>query len=156
MTPDNNRSLIKSFSCAIGGLLLCVREERNIRVHIVTAAYVLFFSRFYDLSRAELLAVSAAIVFVLVCELINTAIEKTVDIKAPGYHPLAGAAKDIAAGAVLVSAVFSALVGILIFWEPVTISLILRVIFTDAAFTALFLASAAVSVLFIRGARRKP
>lgn len=75
---------------------------------------------FYDLSKIELLTITITITMVLVCEMLNTAIECTIDATTNYYHPLAKIAKNVAAGAVLVSAINAVLVGYIIFWDRVT------------------------------------
>lgn len=95
-----------------------MRYERNLRIHFFSAGYVLYFTRYFDLSKAELALVILMIGLVIACELINTAIEATVDLNTPVYSALAKTAKDAAAGAVFVSAAASLAVGITLFWQP--------------------------------------
>lgn len=94
-----------------------MRHERNLRIHFAAAAYVLRFSAYFRLTRAEFCVLLLAIGFVMTCELFNTAVEKTVDLETPVFHSLAKIAKDVAAGAVLVSTITSILVGALLFWD---------------------------------------
>lgn len=152
---NRKHSLLDSFRFAFRGICYAVRRERNLRIHLVAAAYMLFLSRLYRLDSLRLLIVGAAIAMVLSLELVNTAIEKSADIKAPEYHPLAGAAKDVAAAAVLVSAVFSVFVGFIIFWNPVILKGLLLALLGSPLYAALFLLSAVLSFLFIRGGRPK-
>ena len=84
-------------------------------IHLGIAGGVLAAGIFFRLSRLEWLAVISAILLVLCGELLNTAIEKVVDLASPQYHSLAGQAKDIAAGAVFLAAIGAVCVGGLVF-----------------------------------------
>lgn len=106
---------VKSFKNALSGILSAVISERHMRIHIVAAAYVLWFSRFYDLKKADYAILLIVIAAVIVSEMFNTAVEEVVDLASPSYNEKAKKAKDVAAGSVLVSAVFAVIVGILFF-----------------------------------------
>lgn len=114
------KKLIDSFNYAIEGMIYSVRTQRNMKIHMVAALLILSACFFYDLSKVELLTITMTITMVLVCEMINTAIECTIDATTNYYHPLAKIAKNVAAGAVLVSAINSILVGYIIFWDRIT------------------------------------
>ena len=105
---------LKSFLYAGRGLKVCL-AERNMRFHISTAVLVTAFSHAYGLSHLEygLLFFTIGAVFSL--EAVNTAIERLTDLASPQRHPLAGAAKDAAAGAVLIMAVASVVIGCCLF-----------------------------------------
>lgn len=111
------RSIIDSFNYAVSGIILSIKTERNMKIHYITALVVLGLSLFFDFTRLEFLILLFAISLVLVVELINTAIEKTVDMITKEYHPYARVAKDISAGAVLISAVNAVIVGYLLFFD---------------------------------------
>lgn len=111
------RSIIDSFNYAVSGIILSVKTERNMLIHYIVAILVLVISLFFDFTRTEFLILLFATTLVLVLELINTAIEKTIDMITKEYHPLARLAKDIAAGAVLISAVNAFIVGYLLFFD---------------------------------------
>jgi diacylglycerol kinase len=104
-----------SLQDALSGLGYCLSTERNMWVHLVAAIAVLVASWLLKLSRLEWVLVLFAIGFVVVAEMFNTALERTVDLCVDTYHPLARQAKHIAAGAVLISALNAVLVGLLIF-----------------------------------------
>jgi diacylglycerol kinase (ATP) len=105
LSLDRKTSLLQSFNHAFQGLVESVRRERNMRIHLSVAFVVLIVSLFLNLSKLELAAVFIAIAFVLAAELVNTAIEAVVDIVTDEYHHRAKAAKDLAAGGVLVAAI---------------------------------------------------
>lgn len=118
MKTKGHYSLFESFAFAFRGISYALRHERNLRVHFSAMIYVLFFAvRYYDLSNTQYALILLVIGFVITCEMINTAIEKTIDLKTPVYNGLAKIAKDVAAGAVLVSSVTAVLVSFLLFWD---------------------------------------
>jgi len=110
-------TLLQSFNCAFEGLVHAFRYQRNMRIHIGLAFLVLVASLFFDLTRLELLSVFAAITLVLLAELFNSALEAAIDLFTDSYDPRAKAAKDMSAGAVLVSAIFSLVVAYFVFAE---------------------------------------
>ena len=93
-----SRSLIESFNYAVSGIIYTLKTERNMRVHFIIAILVILLSLFFDFSRSELLLLFFTITLVLMAEMINTAIERTIDLVTDEFHPLARLAKDIAAG----------------------------------------------------------
>ncbi len=108
-------NVLHSFDHAVSGIRETFRAERNFRFHVVLSAFVLLAGLLLHLSPLRMVALLFAIGFVWAAELFNTAIEATVDLAAPMYHPLAKRAKDAAAGAVLVAAITAALIGATIF-----------------------------------------
>lgn len=111
------RSIIDSFNYAVSGIILSIKTERNMLIHYIVAIGVLLVSLFFNFTRIEFLILLFAVTLVIVMELINTAIEKTVDLVTEEFHPLARLAKDIAAGAVLIAAINAFLVGYLLFFD---------------------------------------
>ena len=111
------RKLVDSFNYAIEGIIHALQTQRNMKFHVFIAVVVLISGLFFDLSRTELLILSISITLVLVLEMINTAIETTIDLFVNYYHPLARIAKNVAAGAVLISSINAILVGYLIFFD---------------------------------------
>ena len=115
-TSDRGRfaRFTKSFLYAFRGIKACI-YERNMRFHISAAVVVTAFSLVYRLDAAQYGLLFFAIGLVMTAECINTAIEKTVDLVSPGQHPLAGIAKDAAAGGVLIAAITAVIVGVCLF-----------------------------------------
>ncbi|MDD6427899.1 MAG: diacylglycerol kinase family protein [Lachnospiraceae bacterium] len=107
--------LYRSFGYAISGIGQCIRDERNIRIHLVFTALVVVGGIVLHISLQEWIVCLILFGLVISLELVNTAVESTVDLVTEERHPLAKKAKDTAAGAVLVSAVFAAVIGLLIF-----------------------------------------
>lgn len=114
-----SRNLIDSFNYAIEGILHVFKTQRNMKIHFAIAIAVLFFCLFLDLTRVEFVIILFTISLVLIAEMINTAIETTIDMLVKNYNSMAKIAKNVAAGAVLIAAVNSVLVAYLIFFDRV-------------------------------------
>lgn len=110
--------ILRSFRYAYEGIKHALETQHNMRFHFCVSFFVLVLALFLGLSRTDMLFLLLAITLVIVSELMNTAIEKAVDLAMPELHPAAKIAKDSAAAAVLVSAVFAAVVGIAVFYKP--------------------------------------
>ena len=95
--------LVNSFNYAFEGIIYVVRTQRNMRIHFLVALAVLPLGVLLGVSRIEMLALILAVAFVILMEMANTALEMTIDVATPAFDPRARAAKDIAAGMVLVS-----------------------------------------------------
>ena len=108
-------SILESFNFAFEGVIHVLRTQRNMRIHFLLAAGVLVAALAFDVEKLELIALLIAICFVLVAEMINTAVEAAVDVASTSFDPMAKLAKDIAAGAVLISSVNAIAVGYLVF-----------------------------------------
>ena len=106
---------LRSFGHAFRGLALLLRTQHNARIHALATVLVLAAGAFVGLSRFEWVLIVLVIAGVWATEAFNTAIEFLVDLASPEIHPLAGKAKDVAAGAVLIAAIASVIVGLLIF-----------------------------------------
>lgn len=109
------RNFFRSFRYAFQGILYA-SKERNMRIHLTCAIIVIIAGFLTHISAAEWLVLILTISLVIGMEMVNTAIEHVVDLVSPEYHPLAKAAKDVAAGAVLVFAVASVFIGAIIFF----------------------------------------
>jgi len=112
------KGILQSFGYAIEGIIYTIRTQRNMRIHLGAAIVVLLLSWGLEISIGHLLLVLFSISFVLILELINTAIEATVDLVTDEYHPLAKVAKDVAAGAVLLGVLTTIGIGIYVFFNP--------------------------------------
>ncbi len=105
----------KSFAFAIQGIVSCVRTERNFRIHLTAAFYVMVASVLMQLTKAEWIAVILCIGAVMGAEIFNTSIEKLCDALHPDRSTLIGLVKDMTAGGVLMFAMASAVTGCIIF-----------------------------------------
>ena len=113
-----SRNIIESFRFAFAGLWYALRTQRNTRIHLTIAAAVVGVGIWLHLSLTEWAVLTLTIGFVLVSEMLNTVAETLVDLVSPGYHPLAKTVKDVTAGAVLITAIISVIIGLLILGPP--------------------------------------
>lgn len=121
MKPQKTRQgIIKAFNAAIEGILYTFKFERNMKIHYFVAIIVFIASLFFDFSRIEMIMLLFAISLVIISEMFNTAIEKTIDMITDEYHVLAKIAKDVAAGGVLIATLNSVVVGYILFYEKFT------------------------------------
>jgi diacylglycerol kinase (ATP) len=118
-SPRRAPSLIESFNYAFEGVIHVLRTQRNMRIHFGIAAAVLIAAVALGVGRIELIALLIAISFVLIAEMINSALEAGIDVATTSFDPLAKLAKDIAAGAVLIATVNAVAVGYLVFSDQV-------------------------------------
>ena len=109
------RGRIQSFTYALTGIATLLREQQNAWVHLLATLLVIGFGLWFSVSATDWSLVIIAIVLVWMAEALNTAIELVCDRVSPEYHPLVKKAKDIAAGAVLVTAVGAAIIGLVVF-----------------------------------------
>lgn len=110
-------SFLNSFKYAFYGIIHCIKTQRNFRFHTCAALSAAILSYKYDLSHSDKLILAFTIVFVLISEMINTAIESVVDMTTTEYNEYAKVAKDVSAGAVLVSAITASVTGMLLFYQ---------------------------------------
>jgi diacylglycerol kinase (ATP) len=108
-------SILETFNYAFQGVVHVLRTHRNMRIHFAIAAGVLIAALALGVSRLELIALLLSITFVLVAEMVNSAIEGAIDVATTAFDPMAKLAKDVAAGAVLIAAVNAIAVGYLVF-----------------------------------------
>ncbi len=113
--PGRAPSLLDSFNYAFEGIIHVLRTQRNLRIHFLAAIVVFAAAIALGVSRLQLVALVLAIAFVLVAEMLNTAIEGVIDVSTTSFDPNAKLAKDIAAGAVLIASIAALAVGYLVF-----------------------------------------
>jgi len=117
--PGRTPTVLDSFNYAFEGIIHVLRTQRNMRIHFLAAAAVLVAAIAIGVTRLELIALMISIAFVLIAEMMNTAIEGAVDVSTTSFDPNAKLAKDISAGAVLIATVNAVVVGYLVFSEAV-------------------------------------
>jgi diacylglycerol kinase (ATP) len=122
------RNLLQPFKVALSGVVYTFRTQRHLRVHIFAVLIVVMLGILFGLRSRELMVLLFTVTLVLVAEMFNSAIEATVDLVQPEFHPLAKFAKDISAGAVLITTVLALVIGALIIlgdnrWEEIKLSL---------------------------------
>lgn len=109
------KKFLKSFRYAFEGIFTGIKEEQNMKIHIAIMILVIIFGILLKISKVEWIICIALFGLVISMELINTAIENAVDLITKEKNEQAKIAKDVAAGAVLVSAIASAIIGLIIF-----------------------------------------
>ena len=109
------KKLLKSFKYAFEGIFIGIKEEQNMKIHITIMILVIIFGIVLKISKIEWITCILLFGLVISMELINTAIENTVDLITKEKNEQAKIAKDVAAGAVLVSAIVSVIIGLIIF-----------------------------------------
>ena len=114
-SPGRAPTLLDSFNWAFEGIIHVLRTQRNLRIHFAIAIAVIAAAAALGVDRIELIVLLLAIAFVLVAEMVNSAIEGAIDAATTSFDPNAKLAKDIAAGAVLIASVTAIAVGYLIF-----------------------------------------
>lgn len=110
----SNRRIL-SFKYALSGIFAALKEEPNLKFHFLAGFFIIIASFALRISKTDWMIILFLIGFIISVELTNTAIEAVVDAFTDKEHPGAKLAKDISAGAVLIAAITSAIVGILIF-----------------------------------------
>ena len=139
----------KSFKYAFRGIVYCINNERNMRIHTAAALYVFAFSHFFEITRTGYAVLLLTFALVMAAELFNTVAEEITDMIAASYHPVARIIKDLAAGGVLVCALFAVGVGICLFWQPESFLRILRFFMDRPWRIAAFLASLIAAALYV-------
>ena len=109
------RKFVESFNAAVEGVIYVLKTERNMRIHFLTAFFFILLGIYLNFTYLEIIALSITISLVLVCEMINTAIEYTVDMIKAEFHPIARIIKDMGAGAVLITSINAVVVGYVLF-----------------------------------------
>lgn len=120
---NKNKINLESFNNAINGIIYALKTEIKMKFHLIFAISILLFSMIVDISKIEIIIIIIMITLVISLELINTAIENTVDYISPEYSLQAKIIKDISAGAVLISALSSLAVAYLIFYDRIILFL---------------------------------
>ena len=113
--PGRAPTLLDSFNYAFEGIIHVLRTQRNLRIHFAVAIAVIAAAAALGVDRLSLIALLIVIAFVLVAEMVNSAIEGAIDVSTTSFDPNAKLAKDIAAGAVLIASITALAVGYLVF-----------------------------------------
>ena len=144
-----NDNFIEAWYNAINGIVYTATTQRNFRIQLVLAVIVLALSLFYGLGTTEFLCLVFALFFVIFAEMVNTAIETVVDLFVDVYHPKAKIAKDVAAGAVVLSACNALIVGYFIFFNAENMKAISDSIFNNMVKSPQHLAFVAIILVVI-------
>ncbi len=153
------KKLIDSFSYAIEGIRHAFKTERNLRIHFLATTLVLLFAVLLGLTKIEMIILFFTISLVIIMELVNTVIEHLVDLVSPHYSAKAKVAKNVAAGAVLVTAINAVMVGLLIFSSRLRLSAfsmdVVNRIRTDISYFSIILFIVILVIVFLIKARMK-
>ena len=103
MSTRRAPGILDSFNYAFEGIIHVLRTQRNMRIHFAVAVLVIVAALIADVTKVELIALLISITFVLIAEMINTALEGVIYVATTSFDPMAKLAKDIAAGAVLLA-----------------------------------------------------
>lgn len=144
-----NDNFIEAWYNAINGIIYTATTQRNFRIQLILAVIVLALSLFYGLGTTEFLCLVFALFFVIFAEMVNTAIETVVDLFVDVYHPKAKIAKDVAAGAVVLSACNALIVGYFIFFNAENMKAISDSIFNNMVKSPQHLAFVAIILVVI-------
>lgn len=150
------KDLLKSFVYAGEGIITCIKQERNMRIHLVCMIYMYYYllvHDFFEVSRTQFAIIFIANAIVVMGELFNTATEAVVDMVEDKfnekYNRLAKVAKDTAAGAVLVGAIFAVCTGIAILAQPAAFKALFAYYMQNPYMLAVLILSLALSFVFI-------
>ncbi|MBO5397413.1 MAG: diacylglycerol kinase family protein [Clostridia bacterium] len=112
-------NFVKSFKYAISGIVYGMKTQRNIIIQLCFAVLAIFLGAFLEISKIEWIVIIFTIMFVIFAEMINTAVETVIDLITEEYNKKAKIAKDVAAGAVLISAINAICMGLIIYLDKI-------------------------------------
>jgi diacylglycerol kinase (ATP) len=146
------KKLLQSFGYAFRGVFGAIRTERNLRIHLSVSAYMygyLLIYDFFEVTRTGFAVLFLANALVVAAELVNTAVENVVDLVEQKKNVYCKVAKDAAAGAVLVCALFSVAVGIALLWQPDAFRALFAYYASHPVWIAVLALSLALTAVFI-------
>lgn len=138
-----------SFKFAVNGIYYTLKNEINFRVQIVVALYVMLYMSYSDIAKTKVAIVFLCFAVVLSAELFNTSIERIVDYFCLEKSQKARIIKDVAAGAVLLSALGAVYVGVTLLWDKYTFISFVSMIIGSTTNIAFAIASVILSLLFV-------
>lgn len=146
------KKLLKSFVYAFSGIIYCVKNERNLRIHLIFLTYmfgILLSTDWFVLSRTDYAVLVLASSAVIALEIVNSAVENAVNLSSEEYSAYAKISKDAAAGAVLVAAVFAVITGLIILFQPPAFLSMFNYFKENILMLIIFLLSLIPALLFI-------
>ncbi len=143
------RAFLLSFRYAFKGFITAVKSERNLRFHLVLGCYAMWLGFMFRLQRMEFALLCLTVAFVISLELINSAIERSQDVKKTDYCERIGAIKDIAASAVLIGALGAIAVGVLLFFDIEKLIGLATILAENPLYILLFVVSIILSFIFV-------
>lgn len=143
------RKFLLSFKYAFFGVIYAIRNERNMRIHIASALAVFILAVVYKFNAQRWAILALTVSAVMALELVNTAIERVCNLYSTKQHPLIKAAKDTAAGAVLIAAMGALCVGICLFAQPQQLQSLWQTVCANPLYIVLILIYIAAAVCFV-------
>ncbi len=149
---EHYKRLFMSFVYAFKGIFRTIANERNMRIHITCVVYmvsILLLTDWFTLSRTDWAVLMLACGSVIGGEIVNTAIENAVNLASKEYTEYGKIAKDAAAGAVLISAIFAVIVGLIIMYQPAAFKAMYQYFTANPLMFAVAVSSLIPATLFI-------
>ena len=146
------KKLFKSFTYAFKGIGYVVKHERNFRIHLSCIIYmfsILTLTDWFKLTRTDYAVLLVVSALVLSLEIVNTAVENSVNLASKEFTEYGRIAKDAAAGAVLIAAIFAVLTGIAILFQPEAFVKMCEYFKENVLMLILFMVSVIPMTLFI-------
>ena len=143
------KKLLKSFKYAFSGIVTAIKNEQNMRIHFVVGNLIIPFAYFFGISKAEWATLTLSIGFVIFAELVNTAVENLADAVTKENNEYIKCAKDVAAGAVVITAITAICVGIALFGDVKRIADTLTYIFTHSESIIIFLCLFIIDIILL-------
>ncbi len=140
---------LNSFKVAFKGIWYAIKSESHMRFHLIAGLYVIIFSLFFGLSKAQWGVILILITSIIASEIFNTAIEEVCNLNTKGYDPLVRIAKDVSAGAVLVLSLAAVAVAVIFYLDIKKITAVATLILTTPWLLILFVVSIIMSLVFI-------
>ena len=144
-------TLGESLRHAVDGIGRCLVHERNFRIHGTAAVTVILFAWLYGVDTSQKAMLAVAISVVMTMEMMNTAIEAVVDLITQEMNVYAKIAKDVAAGMVLLAALFAIVIGVIVFHDWTKIAGVVKLLFSSWWAGILTVAYIAAAAWFIFG-----
>ena len=145
---------IKSFGYAFSGISEAIKTQRNLRFHIVAVLYVSLTAVITNVSKTDWIAILICFALVLSSEMFNTAVEKLCDTLHPEKSEKLKFVKDVSAGAVLISAIISAIVGAIIFFDRETLQIAADFIKNNVVLTIVIVCTLVPAIMFVSGRKK--
>ena len=149
----HNSNFFEACKNAVNGIIYGTTTQSNVKKQLVIIAFVMLISLFFNLSKVEFICLIFAVVLIIFVEMINTAIETVVDLYTDIYHPKAKIAKDVAAGAVVITALNAVIIAYFIFFDK--IGAMGNSIYTTVINSPTYLAFVVVALIIIIGVALK-
>lgn len=155
-----NKNFLQAVGNAVNGIVYCATTQSNITKQLILGTIVMILSLFYNFTTAEFLCLTFAVFFVIFAEFINTAIETIVDLYVDTFHPKAKIAKDVGAGAVVLTAINAIIVAYFLFFKeteigPMADSIFNQMVSSPKHLTFVAIILTVIAIMAMKGAFKK-